>query len=153
MAAMHYELPLHGGCACGAVRYTVTEAPKFSLACHCTDCQQLSSSAFSLGLAVGESGFAITQGEPRCWTKTGASGKPSHQYSCGICGGWTHTRPEASAGAVVVRPSTLDNHHWFAPVAEIFTRSALPWAVLNLKLNYPEEFHDPEPLVRAFQAG
>ena len=43
---------LQGGCRCGRVRYQIDDEPKFSFACHCTDCQQLSASAFSLALTV-----------------------------------------------------------------------------------------------------
>jgi len=35
------SFPLNGGCRCRAIRYQITEAPLFSFACHCTDCQQL----------------------------------------------------------------------------------------------------------------
>ena len=137
---------LDGGCRCGAIRYRVTGRPKFGFACHCTDCQQLSSSAFSLGLAVAQGDFELVQGEPRRWSKTGSSGKPSHQFTCPVCAGWTHTLPEASAGVVIVRPSTLDEHAWFRPVAQIFTRSALPWAPLAVPLSYETEFEDTAPL-------
>jgi hypothetical protein len=45
-----------GGCFCGTVRYRITADPLFGFACHCTDCQQLTASAFSLGLAVPAGG-------------------------------------------------------------------------------------------------
>ena len=32
-----------GGCRCGAIRYEVTVAPVASVACHCRDCQYVSS--------------------------------------------------------------------------------------------------------------
>jgi hypothetical protein len=41
-----------GGCRCGSIRYRVTKAPLFVMACHCTDCQEQTSSAFSLGMPV-----------------------------------------------------------------------------------------------------
>ena len=49
-----------GGCRCGQVRYRVTGAPKFIMACHCTDCQQLTSSAFSLAMVLDESQVQVT---------------------------------------------------------------------------------------------
>jgi len=51
---------------------------------------------------------------------------------------------------VIVRPTTLDDHRWFRPVAQIFTRSALPWATLPTLLTYETEFEDVEPLAKAF---
>ncbi|MBH9537895.1 GFA family protein [Novosphingopyxis sp. YJ-S2-01] len=144
---------LKGGCRCGEIRYVARSAPLFSFACHCTDCQQLTSGAFSLGLTVPRDSFEVTKGEPRIWTKIADSGKPSHQYSCPNCAGWTHTLAEGSSEIIILRPTTLDNHKWVRPVGEIFTRSALPWATLATALSYETEFDDTQPLIDAFQAA
>jgi hypothetical protein len=61
----HY--PLHGGCPCTHVRYTLTTAPMIVHACHCTHCQRETGTAFALNafyepdrvtptLSTGESG-------------------------------------------------------------------------------------------------
>jgi hypothetical protein len=143
---------LLGGCGCGWIRYEIAEQPWVGFACHCTDCQQRSASAFSLGLAVSQSGFRVVQGEPQRWTKIGSSGKPSHQFSCPKCSGWTHTNPEVFTGGVVVRPTTLDDHHGFRPVAEIFTRSALPWARLAAPFSFEGDFEDIPQIRETFEA-
>ena len=59
------QLPLTGGCQCTKVRYEITLEPSLVYACHCTDCQHITSSAFSLGVALPEAGFRLTAGEPR----------------------------------------------------------------------------------------
>jgi hypothetical protein len=46
------ELPQTGGCQCGKIRYEITEVPELVTTCHCTDCQRITSSAFSLGIAL-----------------------------------------------------------------------------------------------------
>ena len=143
---------LDGGCRCGEIRYRVTGAPKFIVACHCTDCQQLSSSAYALGMVLAEDGFSLTQGTPREWAKQTASGGTSTAYSCPTCAGWTHTRPKVDGDLVIVRPTTLDDASWVRPVAEIWTKSALPWARMPTLLSYPEQFDDPAPLAAAFAA-
>ena len=51
------KLPQTGGCQCGKIRYEISEAPQLVYTCHCTDCQRLTSSAFSLGLVVAEPPF------------------------------------------------------------------------------------------------
>ena len=53
------KLPQAGGCLCGKIRYEITEAPRLVYTCHCTDCQHLTSSAFSVALAVA--GFRLTE--------------------------------------------------------------------------------------------
>jgi hypothetical protein len=144
---------LVGGCRCGRIRYEIKEKPWFGFACHCTDCQQLSASAFSLGLAVPESGFRLVEGAPQRWTKFGSSGKPSHQFSCPNCSGWTHTKPEVLTSGLVLRPMTLDDHHGFRPVAEIFTRSALPSGRLSTPFSFQADFENIPLIKKTFEAA
>ena len=59
------QLPQTGGCQCGKLRYEITEAPKLVYTCHCTDCQRLTSSAFSMGVVVAETGVRLSGIEPR----------------------------------------------------------------------------------------
>src|SRR4051812_37124330 len=71
------NLPQTGGCQCGKVRHEITEEPLSVYTCHCLDCQRLTSSAFSLGVIVPETGFRLLGIEPRqlqrtADTKTGA---------------------------------------------------------------------------------
>lgn len=96
-AQASFPLPLAGKCRCGRIRYRVTAAPRFVFACHCTDCQQLTASAFSLGMAVADQGFDL-EGKLHCWTKVADSGGKSFQFTCPDCTGWTHTRTESFAG-------------------------------------------------------
>jgi hypothetical protein len=43
---------LQGGCICGAVRYELLEKPLFIQACHCTQCQTATGSAFILTMIL-----------------------------------------------------------------------------------------------------
>ena len=142
-----------GKCRCGALAYRVTGAAKFTFACHCTDCQALTASAFSLGMVFDESQFTLLSGTPQEWSKTGSSGKPSTMARCPVCGTWVSTRPQSQPGMIVVRPSSLEDHRWFRPVAQIFTRSALPWALMPVQFSYETEFSDPAPIAKAYAAG
>ena len=77
---------LSGGCACGAIRYTCTAAPLFSLNCHCRDCQRESGSAFVPVLGVRKAAFAVSQGSPRYFEVTADSGHATTRAFCGDCG-------------------------------------------------------------------
>ncbi|KAM0287795.1 hypothetical protein ACHAQH_000327 [Verticillium albo-atrum] len=44
--------PLHGGCACAHVRYSLTTAPLAVHACHCPLCQRESGSAFIINAVI-----------------------------------------------------------------------------------------------------
>jgi len=147
-----YTYPITGGCRCGSIRYEISKPPLFVMACHCTDCQEQTASAFSLGMPVEKSGFALT-GEPVVITKTGDSGKESRSYRCPVCAVWTHTTTDSSQDMVVVRPSTLDDTDWVNPVAQIFVRSAMSWAKLDVPHSYEKEFEDPNEIIATFRSA
>ena len=149
----HSAPTLPGGCRCGQVRYQVAGAPKFIFACHCTDCQRFSASAFAMGMVVDNAQFTLTEGTPREWQKLGSSGKPSSNFTCPVCATWTHTRPQSHPTLTIVRPSSLDEHGWVRPNAQIFTRSALPWALLPVQFSFEAEFSDAGPIASAFALG
>ena len=72
---------------------------------------------------------------------------------CPVCATWTHTETTGSPEVTVVRPSALDEHSWVRPVVQIFTRSALPWALMATAFSYEGEFADTAPLRAAFTAA
>ena len=57
-------LPLDGACRCGRVKIRISAPPLLTMACHCTGCQRMSASAYSLSAAIPSEGFAVTAGEP-----------------------------------------------------------------------------------------
>ena len=120
------SLPLRGGCACGAIRYQVRAMPLFLYACHCTDCQRQSGSAFSLGLPVAASAFQIERGQAKAWPFVGGTGIPSRFYFCETCGGRIYGERDGSE-RVILRAGTLDDTSWLVPRAHYFMRSAQPF--------------------------
>ena len=52
---------LHGGCACGAVRYHLEDAPMFVHCCHCRDCQRQTGSAFVINALIETSRVTVLQ--------------------------------------------------------------------------------------------
>lgn len=119
-----WKLPWSGGCRCGHTRIRVSAPPLLAAACHCTGCQRMAASAFSLSLAIPSEGFAVTAGEP---VIGGLHGATRHHF-CPHCLSWMFTRPEGMDQIVNVRPSMLDDHGWFVPFVEFWTREGLPWA-------------------------
>ncbi len=55
------RLPQSGGCQCGAVRYEVSGPPRIVYACHCTECQRQSGSAFAMAAVIPGESFRITK--------------------------------------------------------------------------------------------
>ncbi len=120
-------LPAEGGCRCGKVRIRITAPPLLTMACHCTGCQRMSASAYSLSAAIPAAGFEVIQGEP---VIGGLHGDDAPHYFCGWCMTWMFTRPQMPGAAFVnVRPTMLDDPSWYVPFMETYTSEKLPWAV------------------------
>ena len=122
------KLPQTGGCQCGKVRYEVTEAPLNVYTCHCLDCQRLTSSAFSLGVVVPETGFRLTGIEPRSLQRMADSGRTNVRLVCPECGSWVCSVPRE--GVVRLRGGTLDDTSWLRPTRHIWTRSKQAWVAI-----------------------
>jgi hypothetical protein len=118
---------LSGGCACGAIRYTCTADPLFSLNCHCRDCQRESGSGFIPVLAVPRAAFAVTRGSPSFFTLTADSGHPTTRAFCATCGSPLFGLPGSAPEIVTIRAGSLDDPGAFRPSQDIFTASAQPW--------------------------
>ena len=144
-----WKLPWDGGCRCGAVRVRVTKPPLLAAACHCTGCQRMTASAFSLTLTLPADGFAVTRGEP---VIGGLQGKDVHHFHCPDCKSWVFTRAEGFDWMVNLRPSMLDHHEWFVPFAEFWTREKLPWASTPAKHSHETvpDLAGFEPLVKRY---
>jgi len=118
------NLPMEGGCRCGQVRLRISAPPLLTMACHCTGCQRMSSSAYSLSAAIPSQGFEVISGEPVIGGLHGAA----RHYFCARCMSWMFTRPEGLDAFVNLRPTMLDDAGWFTPFIETYTSEKLPWA-------------------------
>jgi hypothetical protein len=113
-----------GECRCGQVRFHARGAPIVTMACHCTGCQRMTASAFSLSALYPSECFEVVQGEPVIGGLHGAT----RHFFCPHCMSWLFTRPEGLDDFVNVRATMLDNARDFSPFIETYTSEALPWA-------------------------
>jgi hypothetical protein len=121
------KLPQTGGCLCGKIRYEITEAPQEVYTCHCTDCQRLTSSAFSMAIAVTSAAFGLMGIEPRQIQSTADSGRVKIRWVCPECGCWVCSVGGWGNGLRRVRAGTLDDTSWLRPTMHFWTRSKQPW--------------------------
>ncbi len=142
---------MDGGCRCGQVRLSISAAPMLTGACHCTGCQRMTGSAFSLTVTVPDAGFEITRGKP---VLGGMHGDVRH-YHCPHCMSWMFTRPpDGSMDFVNVRATMLDDASWFVPFVESYTSEKLSWATTPASHSF-ETFppiEDYEKLMAEFAA-
>jgi hypothetical protein len=145
--------PYTGGCQCGAIRYRVTAEPLTVYACHCTECQKQTSSAFGLSMVFPADAFALTAGAPRAWIRTADSGRDVTGHFCPACGTRIWHEPAARPGTITLKPGTLDDTSWFRPVANVWTRSAQPWVRIDPDLlNFETQPDTAEPLGERYRA-
>lgn len=129
-----WNLPWEGGCRCGRVRVQVTAPPLLAMACHCTGCQRMSASAFSLSMAIPAAEFAVTKGEP---VIGGLHGDAQH-FFCDWCMSWMFTRMEGFDDFVNLRTPMLDDATWVVPFVETYTSEKFPWAATAAAHSYPK---------------
>jgi hypothetical protein len=125
----------------------VTAPPLVAQACHCTGCQTMTASAFSMTLKMTADALAVTQGEP---VVGGLHGEAQHMF-CDWCKSWLFTRIPGGQ-YVNLRPSCLDDHAWVVPYVEVFTREKLPWVTTPAKHHFEgfPKLEDYPPLVEAY---
>jgi len=119
---------IEGGCRCGAVRYQLN-VPKLpnAYACHCTDCQTWSGSAFSLQCVVPEPALEIS-GTPHLFelpTGAGDERRVSQQRGCSACMTRVYNTNTRRPGLAVIRAGTLDRSAELAIVAHIWAKRKL----------------------------
>ncbi len=74
MNDIHY--PIKGSCQCGGVSYELLEPPLMVVACHCKECQKLSTSAFSITAMIHEDSIQFS-GLMKDWSRSSDSGNIS----------------------------------------------------------------------------
>lgn len=119
--------PYTGRCLCGATRYRITEEPLAVYACHCTDCQKRSGSAFGLSMWIHRAAIEVTQGEAALHTSSTREGRIRNGRICAQCSIRLWSELQERPNLAVARPGTLDDTSWLRPAAHLWTRSAQPW--------------------------
>ena len=104
-----------GGCRCGAIRYEVTGAPVASVACHCRDCQYVSSGGANYSMVFQRTGFKVLQGTPRVFKAKPTSGG---SFFCESCGVHVFSGPDSSPQLIAVKVGSLDDRSDFRVQAE-----------------------------------
>ena len=132
-------IKLCGQCRCGQIKFEVTSTPLITMACHCTGCQRMTSSAFSLSSLFPSAAFVVTSGEPII----GGLHGPTRHYFCGHCKSWLFTRPEGMDEFVNVRSTLLDDAQSYKPFVETYVSEKLQWAVTGAKHSF-NKFPLPE---------
>jgi hypothetical protein len=119
------ELPLHGGCGCGAVRFEVSAPLQTAKYCHCTRCQRRTGTAASASARPAPGSFRIVSGEEqlRAWQPDGGAEK----WFCGNCGSALFSRAREDPEQVGIRLGAFDGDPGIRPSLRQFVAYAAPW--------------------------
>lgn len=122
------KYPIHGSCQCGQVTYTLSEAPKMVQACHCTECQKLSTSPFSV-TAIVDSHSIEFKGEFKEWSRTADSGNKNIAKFCPDCGNRVyHYNPDDDKTIKLkLKPVNMSDDKIFEPTAHIWVSEKQSW--------------------------
>jgi hypothetical protein len=120
------KLPMRGGCQCGALRYEITKEPMTLYCCHCTACQQQSSSAFGMSMLVERDGFRILKGLGKWFDLPSEGTKTKRGMFCNECG-TRIVHDTAERPALSLKAGTLDIRSQLRPAGHIWVSSAHDW--------------------------
>jgi hypothetical protein len=145
--------PLEGQCQCGAIQYRVTGTPLTLFACHCTDCQRQSSSAFGMALWVKDAAVELASGTLKTWVRSLPSGRSMECSFCPVCGTRLFHKILGQADIMSIKPGTLHDTSWLKPAGHIWTSSAQQWLTLDsCSLQYSKNPDGFEGLISAWAA-
>lgn len=113
-----------GGCACGAVHYTVAMPIKRMTNCHCYMCREMNGSAFSSYAIVREEKFSV-QGEPAVFQVT----ENVQKHFCASCGTPLFNSNKLYPAARMVYLGSLQDHSLLQPTLNLYCESMLEWVM------------------------
>ncbi|MGA7704955.1 MAG: GFA family protein [Solirubrobacteraceae bacterium] len=121
--------PITGRCLCGGVTYSVDAEPIWQGVCYCSNCRLQTATAFSIIVGV-PSDALIVEGDTIASFKTASEDYRSttERRFCSACGSPLYSTIESMPQIAFLKGGTIEDTSWFEPTAEIWTRSAPPWA-------------------------
>lgn len=120
-----------GGCACGAVRYTIAGEPIFMNDCHCRDCQQRSGTGHGSYLTFPGRSQVSIDGQAASWDIVADSGKVKTHAFCPRCGSPVYLTFAAMPDLFTVHAASLDDPERFQPHAVTYAVRRPSWDLAN----------------------
>jgi hypothetical protein len=120
---------IDGGCHCGYIKFEAEVDPGKVSICHCTDCQNLTGSAFRVTVPAPKSGFKLLTGEPKIYVKTAESGTKRAHGFCPQCGTPIYATQITDPQVYGIRVGTVRQRTQLPPRRQTWCRSALDWSM------------------------
>jgi hypothetical protein len=122
------DLPLTGGCNCGAIRFEVTLPLVDAGYCHCTRCQRRTGTAASLNGGTAPHAFRLLSGTDQLKRFSPPGG--SDKAFCSACGSAIFSQDPARPDVVNVRLGIFDRDPGIRPQYHQYVAYAAPWEAI-----------------------
>ena len=122
----------HGGCLCGAVRFTAGLPVKWVAHCHCTRCQRAHGAAFVTWVGTDATRVAIA--DPERLLRWHAGGSDSSRAFCGRCGSPMFFRSQRWPGELHIARALFHTGVGLDPQAHAFHDTRVDWVTLGDEL-------------------
>ena len=124
------DLPITGGCFCGALRYEINKQPFGQANCHCRSCQHATGGAYAPVMLVPTEALTIS-GDFQEYVSKGDSGNEVTRAFCGQCGSTVFARTTRIKTMRPIYAVTLDHPEQFQPELDAWLDFAQPWVCLD----------------------
>lgn len=108
------------------VRYQLLEPPLMVVACHCSECQKLSTSAFSI-TAVVKSSSVVFSGEMSNWSRACDSGNVNAAKFFPTCGNRLYHFDPSDSSTFRLKPSNLSDTRIIEPTMHVWVSEKQDW--------------------------
>ena len=104
-----------GGCACGAIRYEISDEPMVMSDCQCRDCQHMSGTGHGSYLTFPRRAAVTLEGEATHRDFAGDSGNIKTRAFCPTCGSPVYLTFAAMPDLFTVHAASLDDPGRYKP--------------------------------------
>lgn len=120
-----------GGCACGAIRYEISDEPMFSNECQCRDCQHKSGTGHGSYMTFLDRRRVKLDGDATHWDIVADSGGVKTRAFCPTCGSPVYLTFAAMPDFFTIHAASLDDPSRFKPQAVTYAVRGHAWDHLD----------------------
>ena len=120
-----------GGCACGAIRYSIASEPVNMSHCQCRDCQRKSGTGHGFYLTFAQRREVKVTGEARHWDVTADNGNVKTRAFCPTCGSPVYLTFSKMPDFFSVHAASLDDPSRFQPGAVMYAVRGHAWDYID----------------------
>jgi len=122
----HYS----GGCACGAVRFEMNQAPFYQGHCQCRKCQHMTGTGHSSMMVFRREAVKVT-GTLSTWGFVADSGQTTLRHFCPTCGSPVYSRSAIRDDVLAFNAGNFDQVGNFKPEAVCYGGTGHAWDYMD----------------------